>query len=540
MRLRRLFIAAAIAAFPALVATGPALAQGGTIRIGMTAADIPLTHGQPDQGFEGNRFTGIPLYDSLTMWDLSRADAPSGLVAGLATEWRSDPADRTRWIFTLRRGVTFHDGAPFNADAVIWNVRKVLDREAPHYDPRQVGLTASRMPTLRRAEKIDDFTVALITSEPDSLLPINLTNLFMASPTTWDRHRAASASAEAAWNAFAREPAGTGPFRLVRFVPRERAEMVRNDNYWGERARAERIILLPIPEANSRTAALLAGQVDWIEAPSPDAVPQLRSRGMVITQNPQPHVWPWQPCFTPGNPLADVRIRRALNLAIDRAALSQLLGGFMAPAVGTVAPGHPWWGNPTFNIRTDRAEARRLLAEAGYGPQRPLTIKVQISASGSGQMQPLSMNEFLQQDLRQVGINIEFDVVEWNTLFTNWRQGCQAASARGAHATNVSFAAMDPFFAMVRFWDSKMAPPVSNNWGHFNDPRFDQMIATARNAFDPAERDAALARLHAAGVDEALFIWIAHDVGPRAMSPRIQGFVQPRSWFVDLRLPSIR
>jgi ABC-type transport system substrate-binding protein len=538
--LRRFVLAACVAALPALFAAPEARAQGGTIRIGMTAADIPLTHGQPDQGFEGNRFTGIPLYDSLTMWDLSAADRASTVIPGLATEWRSDPADRTRWIFTLRRGVTFHDGSPFNADAVIWNVRKVLDREAPHYDARQVGLTASRMPTLRRAEKIDEFTVALFTSEPDSLLPINLTNLFMASPTAWERHRAATPNAEAAWNAFAAAPSGTGPFRLTRFVPRERAEMVRNDNYWGEKARAERIVLLPIPEANARTAALLSGQVDWIEAPAPDAVPQLRARNMVITQNPQPHVWPWQPCFTQGSPLADVRIRRALNLAIDRDGLRELLGGLMAPAVGSVGPGHPWWGNPSFNIRTDRAEARRLLAEAGYGPNRPVTIKVQISASGSGQMQPLPMNEFLQQDLREVGINIEFDVIEWNALFTNWRRGCQDASARGSHAINVSFAAMDPFFAMVRFWDSKMAPPTSNNWGHFNDPRFDQMIAAARNAFDPAERDAALARLHAAGVDEALFIWIAHDVGPRAMSPRIRGFVQPRSWFVDLRLPSIQ
>lgn len=213
----------------------------------------------------------------------------------------------------------------------------------------------------------------------------------------------------------------------------------------------------------------------------------------------------------------------------------------MVPAVGSVQPGHPWWGNPSFQIRTDRAEARRLLAEAGYGPNRPLTLKVQISASGSGQMQPLPMNEFLQQDLEeQVGINIEFDVVDWNTLFTNWRQGCMSPAARGAHMTNVSFAAMDPFFAMVRFWDSKMAAPTSNNWGLFNDPRFDAMVAEARNAFDPAARDAALARLHAAGVDEALFIWIAHDVGPRAMTPRVRGFVQPQSWFVDLRLPYIQ
>jgi ABC-type transport system substrate-binding protein len=538
MTLRRLLLAAACAVLP----TGYALdaSAQGTIRIGMTAADIPLTHGQPDQGFEGNRFTGIPLYDSLTAWDHTRGDRPASLVPSLATEWSVDPNDNTRWIFRLRRGVKFHDGSDFNADAVVWNVRKVLDRDAPHFDPRQVGVTASRMPQLRRAEKIDDYTVALITAQPDALLPYNLTNLFMASPTHWEKKRAAAASAEAAWNAFAADPSGTGPFRMARFVPRERAELVRNENYWGNKAKAAGLVLLPIPEANARTAALLSGQVDWIEAPAPDAIPQLRARGMVIYSNVQPHVWPWQPCFAEGSPLADVRVRKAINLGIDREGLKTLLGGLMVPAVGTVQPGHPWWGNPSFQIKYDPEAAKRLLAEAGYGPQRPLSIKVQISASGSGQMQPLPMNEYLQANLKQIGVNVEFDVLEWNTLFTNWRRGCKDASARGAHAINVSFAAMDPFFGFVRFADSKMAPPVSNNWGHFNDPRFDALVAEVRQAFDPAARDAAIARLHTAMVDEALFIWIAHDVGPRAMSPRVRGFVQPQSWFVDVTLPYIQ
>jgi ABC-type transport system substrate-binding protein len=537
MRLRRALLAAAIS----LPFASAAMAQG-TIRIGMTAADIPLTHGQPDQGFEGNRFTGIPLYNALVEWDLTRGDRPSGIVPGLATEWAVDANDKTRWVFRLRPGVKFHDGSAFNADAVVWNVRKVLDREAPHFDPRQVGVTATRMPTLRRAEKIDDLTVALITSEPDSLLPINLTNLFMASPGHWERLRTQNASAEATWNAFAANPSGTGPFRMARFVARERAEYARNADYWNKdrMAKAERIVLLPIPEANARTAALLSNQVDWIEAPAPDTIPQLRQRGMRIESNAQPHVWPWQPCFVEGSPLADRRVRQAINLGIDRAGLKELLGGLMAVPVGTVGPDHPWWGNPSFRIRHDPAEARRLLAEAGYGPQRPLTLKVQISASGSGQMQPLPMNEFVQQNLKEIGVNVEFDVVEWNTLFTNWRRGCRDASARGAHAINVSFAAMDPFFAMVRFWESKMAPPTSNNWGFFSDPRFDAMVAEARNSFEPAARDAALAKLHAAGVDEALFIWIAHDVAPRAMSPRVRGFVQPQSWFVDLTLPYVQ
>ncbi|HYF54279.1 MAG TPA: ABC transporter substrate-binding protein, partial [Salinarimonas sp.] len=90
---------------------GAALAQEKTLRIGMTAADIPRTLGQPDQGFEGNRFTGIPIYDALTHWDLSKADAASVLIPGVALEWKVNDADKTKWTFRLRPGVKFHDGS---------------------------------------------------------------------------------------------------------------------------------------------------------------------------------------------------------------------------------------------------------------------------------------------------------------------------------------------------------------------------------------------------------------------------------------------
>src|ERR1700737_4644404 len=131
------------------------------LRIGMTAADIPRTLGQPDQGFEGNRFTGLTMYDALTGWDLSSADKPSVVIPGLAIEWAVDDADKKKWTFKLRPGVTFHDGSPFNADAVVWNVDKVLKQDASQFDPSQVGVTASRMPTLASARKVDDMTVEL-------------------------------------------------------------------------------------------------------------------------------------------------------------------------------------------------------------------------------------------------------------------------------------------------------------------------------------------------------------------------------------------
>jgi len=525
-----------------------AMAQEKVLRIAMTAADIPKTHGQPDQGFEGNRFTGIPLYDALTQWDLSSADKPSVLIPGLATEWAVNDADKTKWTFKLRPGVKFHDGSDFNADAVVWNVRKVLDKEAPHFAPDQIGVTVSRMPTLVSARKIDDLTVEFTTREPDSFLPINLSNLFMASPAHWQKKFDALGSvtdnaerAKQAWAAFAADSSGTGPFKMARFTPRERVEYVKNDNYWDakKRPKIDRLVLLPMPEANARTAALLSGQVDWIENPAPDAVKSIKDKGFVITQNAQPHVWPWQFSFVEGSPWLDKRVRHAANLCVNREELKQALNGLMEVPKGTVPPGHPWWGNPKFDIKYDLAAARKLMQEAGFGPNKPLKVKTLTSASGSGQMQPVPMNEFLQQALKECYFDVELEVIEWNALFTNWREGAKDPKARGAHAINVTFAAMDPFFAMVRFTSSKTVPPTSNNWGYFTSPEFDDLIAKARTSFGAAERDAALANLHARIVEEAPFLWVAHDVGPRAMSAKVKGFVQPKSWFIDLTSVSL-
>jgi peptide/nickel transport system substrate-binding protein len=541
-------LTAAAAGALLLVSAGTAVAQEKVLRIAMTAADIPRTLGQPDQGFEGNRFTGIPMYDSLTQWDLSKADAPSVLIPGVALSWAVDAKDKTKWVFKLRPGVKFHDGSAFTADAVVWNVRKVLDKDAPQFDASQVGVTASRMPTLRTARAIDELTVELTTSEPDAFLPLNLTNLFMASPAHWQKKFDATPAStpaadrvKTAWAAFAADASGTGPFKMARFVPRERLEVVAHKTYWDAKRvpKIDRVVMLPMPEANARTAALLSGQVDWIEAPSPDAMGAITQRGNKIYFNQQPHVWPWQLSFAEGSPWLDKRVRQAANLCVDRTGLLKLLGGMMGVPKGTVPPTHPWWGNPKFDIRYDVDAGKKLMAEAGHSPAKPLTVKVQISASGSGQMQPLPMNEFVQQSLKQCGFNVQFDVIEWNTLFTNWRKGAKDPAANGANAINVSFSAMDPFFAMVRFVSTKTFPPVSNNWGYYGNAEIDKLVADARTTFDDKGRDAALAKLHARIVEEAPFVWIAHDVGPRAMSPKVKGVVQPRSWFIDIATMSV-
>src|SRR4029077_16153831 len=396
----------------------------------MTAADIPRTLGQPDQGFEGNRFTGNTMYEGLTTWDLSSADKASVVIPGLATEWTVDEADKQKWIFKLRPGVKFHDGSDFDADSVVWNVEKVLKQDAPHFDVSQVGVTATRMPNLRSAKAIDKMTVELTTAAPDALLPINLTNLYMASPAQWKKlFDAVPASvsdpkerAKQAWDAFSRSASGTGPWKMDKFVPRERLELVRFDGYW-DKARVpkvDRLVLLPMPEPNARTAALLAGQVNWIEAPAPDALPEIKQRGFAVYSNEEPHIWPWQFSRIEGSPWNDIRVRKAANLCVDREGLKDgLLAGLMVPATGTFEQGHPWRGNPTFQMKYDKPAAQKLMQEAGFGANKKLTVKIQTSASGSGQMLPLPMNEYLQQALAECYFDVQLDVIEWNTLFTN-------------------------------------------------------------------------------------------------------------------------
>ncbi len=510
-----------------LSALGPASAQG-TLRIGMTASDIPLTTGQADNGGEGMRFMGYTVYDGLVNWDLASADRPSDIVPGLATAWGVAEENKNQWTFKLRPGVKFHDGSDFTADAVVWNLDKLLKNDAPQYDPRQSAQGKTRIPAVASYRAIDPLTLEIVTKAPDATLPYQLAWIMMSSPAQWEK-------LGRSWDAFAKQPAGTGPWKLTLFAPRERAEMVPNPAYWDKDRvpKLDKLVLVPLPEANARVAALRSGQVDWIEAPAPDAVASLKSAGFTLVTNTYPHNWTWHLSRIEGSPWNDVRVRKAANLAIDRDGLKELLGGLAIPAKGFMPPGHQWFGEPKFDVKYDPEAAKKLLAEAGYGPKKPLRLKVGISASGSGQMQPLPMNEFVQQNLAEVGIQVDYEVVEWNTLINIWRAGAKADISRGVSAINYSYLVQDPFTGYLRHLQSNLAPPNGTNWGYYADPAMDKLFDEIRNTFDREAQIAVLRKVHEKFVDDAVFVMITHDVNPRAMSAKVKGFVQAQNWFQD-------
>jgi ABC-type transport system substrate-binding protein len=155
--------------------TAPAFSQG-TLRIGMTAADIPQTTGQPDQGFEGFRFAGYTIYDASVNWDLSKSDVLADIKPGLATEWSPvEGGDGKRWTFKLRQGVKFHDGTDFDSGVVALEPRQDPERQvAAVRSPSRPRSRASACRRWSAGRRIDKYTVELTTRVANALFPYDM------------------------------------------------------------------------------------------------------------------------------------------------------------------------------------------------------------------------------------------------------------------------------------------------------------------------------------------------------------------------------
>ncbi len=281
----------------------------------------------------------------------------------------------------LRPGVRFHDGSAFTADAVVWNLDKLLDRAAPPFDLPQATQGILYTGGIARWRKIDESTVEITTKVVDAVLPYSLASVFMSSPARWEEMGRD-------WNKVAQKPSGTGPWMLESVRARERAELVRNPDHWDRAADPEIGAAGADPDAGRqcprRRAPVRPGRLR--RAPPPDAIPRLRqSKMQIVTRLP-----------------AYLALHAQLRggLAVPRRAVapggqhgartargwSSFWAGLAAPARGMIDPGHPWFGKPTLDLSYNPDRARALLAEAGFGKSKPFRAGSSLSPAGSGQM----------------------------------------------------------------------------------------------------------------------------------------------------------
>jgi peptide/nickel transport system substrate-binding protein len=507
------------AAAALLLAMAPAQAQG-TLRVAITASDVPTTTGVPTQGLEAWSYAGYPIFEPLVMWDLRVTDAPPPVIPWLATEWNVDPEDHTRWVFKLRDGVTFHDGSNFDADAVVWNLDRFYKEDAPQFEASTSASTKGRVPVLKSYEKIDDSTVAIYTTVPVTYFPEVMTSILFVSPTKWEE--------VGSWESFASQPAGTGAFTLAA-VDRTSLTLSKNPTYWNtERAaKLDSVIIYPMAEATTRLAALRSGQVDWINVPPPDGIPNLRDAGFEVATSPMPHVWPYWLQTAEGSVFHDVKVRQAFNYALDREGIVALLNGAAEPAKGFWKPGDARYGTPENDYTYNPEKARELLGEAGFASDQLVPVKILISTSGSGQMVPLPMNELLQQSARAAGFELEFSVVDWGQM-SAIRSNPDSPEMQDVVAINSSFTTADLTWFFFSFYPK--------NWPNFDHPETTAMMDEYRTNFDITadERTALMAKIHANLVDQAPWAWIVHDVNPKAFSQSVKGYTPAQAWYTDL------
>jgi len=521
-------VALAIAAALALTAcSGAGGAEGGgsgpagVLTIGMTAGDIPnldtvLAGGQ---GYEGYRFVGNQLYDGLTRYDLEQSTSTPKVVPALATSWTSNQNAST-WTFHLRSGVTFTDGTPFNADAVVYNLDRYLNKKSPHYYAPVAAQAAISLGGIKSYRKLDESTVRIDTNGPYSHLPEDLVFIYLASPTALQKYGN---------QGFANHPVGTGPFVFKSQVRGQQAIFAPNKGYWGGAPKVTELVLEPLADPATRLAALRSGDVNWIEAPNPDDIASLEASGFQVLTNSYDHVWPWIFDLSK-KPLNDVRVRQALNYAIDRPTMAtSLLQGTADPADQLVPKANLAY-RPANDVYTyDPAKAKQLLAAAGY--PNGFSMSLSYPTSGSGNMQPGPMNQELQSDLAKVGVKVTLEPIEWATMLTDFSSG---KIPDGADAINISLT-----FIQESFWSLAFSSASPLNVGHYKNATVDKLLGESLAQPDATKRAAIYAQIATQIDKDAPWLVVVNDRNPRALAPDVHGFIEPKSWFVDLTTVSV-
>ncbi len=504
--MKRILLAACGAAAVAL----PAAAQSPVLRFGVgaqiTAADPHYHNIGPNNAF------GSMVFDHLTEM------TPNGrMMPMLAESWKA--LSPTVWEFKLRGDAKFHNGAPFTAEDVAATFRRV---------PKVIaspGSYQTYLQAITRVEIIDPLTIRLHTSGPAPLLPGDLSQVPIIARTS-------EAATTEEFNATT-AAIGTGPFRLQAFALGNKADLVRNDAYWGPKPAWARVDYRMITNSASRASALVAGDVDIIDqVPTTDvgrlrAEPKVRiseidsMRIMYVALDrsrtgPSPFITDNDGKPLASNPLNDVRVRRALSVALDRDAIvSRVMEGVATATVQIMPPGTYGFVADRPPPKPDPAAARKLLADAGYPNGFSITLH------GSNDRYPNDSR--IAQAVGQM----------WT------RAGVKTAVEVAPYASFITHASKQEFSAFLVSWGSATGEPSAGlrsvlgtydqktGWGSVNrfrysNPAFDAGLAAAMQEGDDALRERKLQDVTRIAVDDVAFLPTHFQKNLWAMRPGLK------------------
>ncbi len=516
---RRFSPLALAAALPlTMMAAAPALSDD--LRIGLSAE--PSSMDPHFHNLGPNNALREHIFQSLTFTDANMLTQPS-----LATEWSA--TSDTTWEFTLREGVNFSNGDAFSATDVIYSICRI---------PMVEGSPSSFTSFVRDIidVDVDGSTMVFTTDGPSPLLPTNMASVAILNASVYGGE-GVEFSADGCTNmgdlpastdfANPESAIGTGPYTLVNFVPGDRIELTRNDDYWDGTPTWDNITLRPIANPGARVAALLAGDVDVIETPPIQDFESIRQAGFRIEQGLSNRVIylhmdsgeevPPGVSGTDGvNPFADVRVREAISKAINRDAIvERVMGGVAVPA-GELLP------YPLFGTREDAEpdtydpeRSAELLEEAGFGDG----FEIVLSTPNDRYINDERVAQAVAQFLARVGISTGVDAMTASTFFSNrnnqdfgmWLAGWGAASGEMANPLTALVATRDPD-----------AGTGATNRQRYSNPEIDALVLEARRTVDDDTREEILQRASAMAMEDYATIPLHFEVTPWAFASDLE------------------
>jgi peptide/nickel transport system substrate-binding protein len=475
---RRIALAFGIAAALSLASrTGFAEAPA-TLRIAVSA---PVTSIDP----HFHTLTPNESLDAHIFEKLVDVDAHAHLIPALATSWKL--IDPQTWEFALRQGVTFQNGDPFTAEDVAFSLQRV-----PNV-PNSPASFAIYTKSISRIEVVDPHTIRLHTSGIYPLLPVDMTQIDIID------HTAAAHATTEDFNS-GKAAIGTGPYRLVSYKPGDRVELERYDGYWGRKPAWQHVTYRMITNDAARSAALLAGDVDVIDAVPTTDLARMRGDdhvrlaeivGLRIVflgldqsrDGPTPLVTGPHGEALAHNPLKDVRVRRALSIAINRQAIvDRMMEGAAVPSGQFLPEGAFGYVPGLAAPKYDPEGAKKLLAEAGF----PDGFRISLHGPNDRYVNDARIIQAIGQMWQRIGVQTEVDPETWTTYVVHANKQEYPAFLFGWGSATGE--ASNPLRAQVATWDPKKGLGTANR-GRYSNPSLDMLIAKGMSIPDDEARE---------------------------------------------------
>lgn len=442
-------------------------------------------------------------------WEpLVARDSDDALVPALAEKWEA--IGPTQWRFHLRKGVKWHDGTPFTAADVKFTIDYVID-------PKQVYARKRRIAGVTSTEIVDEYTVDIRTEAPAPLLLRGLADIPIEQKALTERIGLAEAH---------RKPVGTGPWKYVEWVAGDRYDLVANEDYWGGAPAMKRLRIRAIPEGATRVASLVAGETDIIEEVPVDLLPSVESRRNLKIDAVESSVSLVHTFDTRKPPFDDVRVRLALDYAIDKQALvEQMLGGYGSVLDGQLVTKATFGHNPNIKARPyDPAKAKALLAEAGY----PNGFDNKINTLSGRYLSDVDIANAVAGMMSAVGVNTSVNVVEGGV----WSQ-LDRARDQGPMYQVGWFSVGDADFNTVWYTEGSKR----NYW---TNTEFDKLWKEGRSTLDEAERLKAYNRMMEIMHEEMPSIFLVGLPRISGRSDKVSGWKPSRDSLLRLHQVSVK